>query len=130
MRKSTAKPKRKTAPKYRLKRKSYQVLSVENMTDALQYYAGNLQAIADAFRITRQTVWAFIRTHPELEPIRDRCREVMVDEGENALRNAIRREEGWAVSLVLQTLGKNRGYIKGMVMGGGVDPATGQMSPV
>jgi hypothetical protein len=123
------KPKKRGRPAYLIKRKRWKVLTVETLAEAIRHYAGNMSMIAESFRICRQTVWLYIKEHPELEPVLKEAREVMVDECESGFRNAVKREEGWAVSLGLQTIGKHRGWQKGMLIGGGQD-AQGQFTPV
>jgi len=47
-----------------------------------------------------------------VEQVIQECRAELVDYGELSLRRAIMAGEPWAVSLVLKTLGKNRGYVE------------------
>jgi hypothetical protein len=112
-----------------IKRRRWRTLTVENLADALRHYAGNILLVAESFRVTRPAVYQFINAHPELKDVLKEAREVMVDECESGFRNAVKREEGWAISLGLQTIGKHRGWQKGMILGGGQD-AQGQFTPV
>lgn len=113
----------------RIRRRRYSVLTVESLAEAIRHYAGNILLIAEGFRITREAVYKFINHHPELKDVLKEAREVMVDECESGFRNAVKREEGWAISLGLQTIGKHRGWQKGVILGGGQD-AQGQFTPV
>jgi hypothetical protein len=47
-----------------------------------------------------------------VEQVIQECRGELVDLGELALRKAVLSGEPWAVSLVLKTLGKDRGYVE------------------
>jgi len=47
-----------------------------------------------------------------VEQVIQECRGELVDLGELALRKAVLAGEPWAVSLVLKTLGKDRGYVE------------------
>ena len=47
-----------------------------------------------------------------VEQVIQECRGELVDLGELALRKAVLAGEPWAVSLVLKTLGKERGYVE------------------
>jgi hypothetical protein len=72
---------------------------------------GNMAAVGRALGVRRNTVFGFVARRPELRKLVEQCRETRVDLAESALDRAVARDEPWAVSLVLKTLGKNRGYV-------------------
>ena len=67
---------------------------------------GNMAAVGRALGVRRNTVFGFVARRPELRKLVEQCRETRVDLAESALDRAVARDEPWAVSLVLKTLGK------------------------
>lgn len=94
----------KPAPKKRL--------SVECLLSEIETQCGNISAIARSFGVRRQSVSEYIERRPELKQALADAREGMLDEAENALLDAIRSKEGWAVCFALKTIGRNRGYVE------------------
>ncbi|HJZ54253.1 MAG TPA: hypothetical protein VKE74_04815 [Gemmataceae bacterium] len=81
------------------------------MAEAVERYHGNLAAVARSFKVSRAAVGEYIARRPELQAI--------LDNAESSLDRAILRGEGWAITLILKTLGKNRGYVERTEIVGG-----------
>jgi hypothetical protein len=58
------------------------------------------------------TVYNYINRHATVQQALQDERERMIDTAESALYVALSKQEAWAVSLVLKTIGKNRGYVE------------------
>lgn len=71
---------------------------------------GNISAIARALGASRQTVYRRIAQSPQLQAAIESAREARIDDAESQLDAAVDRGEPWAVSLLLRTLGRDRGY--------------------
>jgi transposase-like protein len=91
---------------------SHRPLSIELLRRVLPENNGNFSAIARSFGVSRQSVWDFVRRYPELEQLANDSRETLVDEAEDKLLAAVRKGAPWAISLVLTTRGRKRGYVK------------------
>jgi len=59
-----------------------------------------------------RTIYRRAEKSPRIREAIDQAREELIDQAEAKLREAVQRGEVWAVSLVLKTLGKKRGYVK------------------
>ena len=73
---------------------------------------GNVSHAARALGMTRTRLCARIAEHPELREIVTDARQTMVDDAENALHASVISKEGWAVTFVLKTIGRDRGYVE------------------
>lgn len=80
--------------------------------EALRKTQGNISAAARALKLDRRCVYDRIQKSEKLQQAMNDERENLIDEAENALLKAIRRGEGWAVTLALKTQGKKRGYVE------------------
>lgn len=87
-------------------------LSVAALREAIPKYAGNLAAVARSFGVTRGSVWGYVEAHDELKAVVKDARETRLDNAESSLDRAVLAGEGWAVTLILKTLGKDRGYVE------------------
>jgi hypothetical protein len=79
---------------------------------AIRTCLGNLSDASERLGVCRQTLYTFAKTHPKVQEAIAHGRAVIVDKAERKLVEAIEDGERWAVSLVLRTLGKWRGYIE------------------
>lgn len=93
-------------------------------------FRGNVCRIADSFGRDRQTIYNYIKRYPQLEPLLAEAREIRLDRAEGSLDDAVDRGEGWAVALILKTIGKKRGYGETLGVTGGVDEVTGAPLPI
>lgn len=73
---------------------------------------GNVSHAARALGMSRAKLAERIARHPELREIVNDARQTMVDDAENALHASVINKEGWAVTFVLKTLGRDRGYVE------------------
>lgn len=87
-------------------------LTVANVREQIAAKRGNYSAVARHFGVERQSVQGFVKDHPELLPAVADARESRVDAAEDKLDLALEDGEQWAVTLVLKTLGKDRGYVE------------------
>ena len=88
-----------------------ETLTKEQIEGALYTTKGLLSLTAEKLGVTRRTIYNYIERYPELALVRDDAREKMVDTAELALESAVLEKQGWAVALVLKTLGRHRGYV-------------------
>jgi hypothetical protein len=116
-------------PFSKLRRRRYHIQTVELTGRLIRETWGNLSAVARILGITRCAVEFFIKDHPELLPIIKEAREITVDCSEWQLRDAIFDREPWAIKLVLETIGKHRGYVRGVQLGG-PQQTDGSLSPI
>ena len=86
--------------------------TVNQVKKAIIKHRGILAQVAKTCGTSRNTIHKKIRNNPKLQEAVEEARESFVDDGESALVIAVRNQESWAVSLLLKTLGANRGYIE------------------
>ena len=67
--------------------------------------------------ITRNALNLRIMKYPALKAACEEAREYFIDKGESALVRAVENNEAWAISLLLKTLGKHRGYVEKQEIG-------------
>lgn len=84
----------------------------EQVIVAIQKSNGLITHAARKLKVTRQTVKNYVDKYPEVKAALDEMRDVLIDEAESALVSAVKRKEAWAISLVLKTIGKERGYVE------------------
>ena len=86
-------------------------LRVKPVSDKLRALRGNISATARAFGVTRGGMILFIARH-DLGSIVEEARESLADDAESAVAVAVSKREPWAISFVLRTLGRSRGYVE------------------
>lgn len=86
------------------------ILKLKAVTDRLRKHKGNMAAVARSFGVTRQAVFNFVEEHPDLKAIALEMREARIDHAESSLDKAVAKCQAWAVSLMLRTQGRSRGY--------------------
>jgi hypothetical protein len=82
------------------------------ITDALRETNGLISLAAKKVPCSITTIRQRARDVKEVRQVIDDCRSELVDYGEMALRGRVLAGEPWAVSLVLKTLGRDRGYVE------------------
>ena len=87
-------------------------ITVENYVEAITACNGLISKAARMLQCTPQAIYAARDRHQAIQDAIDNCRNAFVDEAEAGLRGAVLDREPWAVALVVQTLGKSRGYVK------------------
>lgn len=91
---------------------SKQRIPTERIIAALRQTNGLISLAAKLVPCSVTTIRQRARDVKEVQRVIDDCREELVDWGEYALRARVLAGDPWAVSLVLKTLGKNRGYVE------------------
>lgn len=89
-----------------------QKFKIEDVVLALQESKGLVYVAARRLGCSANTIYNYAKKHPVIQETIDQERGLMVDTAELALWRAIQDGEGWAIALVLKTLGKQRGYVE------------------
>lgn len=84
----------------------------ETIRAALLKHDGLVQRAAKAIGCARKTIYARFKENPGLAEICDDFRSELIDLGEAGLRYLLKKKDKWAIAFVLETLGKDRGYVK------------------
>ena len=84
----------------------------EEVIAAIRKYNGNLTATAQALGATRRTLLRYRQAHPEVEAVCQEVWESKIDNVESVLYNRAIHGESWAVTFMLKTQGRGRGYIE------------------
>jgi len=79
---------------------------------ALQETNGLISLAAKRVGCRPSTIYYRAKRVPAVRHAIDDAREELIDAAELALRAAVSAREAWAVSLVLKTLGRHRGYVE------------------
>lgn len=79
---------------------------------------GNVSALARSYRVSRQAVLNWINEDPEAQQALKDARETALDNAEDALGNAVKNGDAWAVCFFLKTQGKGRGYVERQELSG------------
>ena len=87
--------------------------TVDQVAEALRGGNGMLSVAAQILGCHRNTIYNYLKDHPELKDIVEECRETLVDEAEQILLKKVREEDIRCVMFVLRTLGRHRGYCSG-----------------
>ncbi len=87
-------------------------LKQKDIEKALRVAGGNVTGAADRLGVPRSTLYRRIKQSKRLQEVLEECREVLIDEAEAALTRRVRQGHMSAVTFVLKTLGKNRGYVE------------------
>ena len=86
--------------------------TLKQCKEALIKADGIVSQAARNLGITRNALNQRIMKYPALKAACAEAREYLIDKGESALVTAVENNEAWAISLLLKTLGKNRGYVE------------------
>ena len=89
-----------------------QKYKVSDMVQAIRESKGMVYVAARKLGCAANTVYNYAERHPTVQEAIDQERGLLVDTAELALWKALQNGEGWAVSLTLKTLGKERGYVE------------------
>lgn len=87
-------------------------LSVQQIQKALEATGGLIAAAARRLGCSRQALYSRIQRNRRLQEFVEQLREEILDEAEAQLRRAVKRGETWAVTFLLRTLGRSRGYVE------------------
>ena len=84
--------------------------TASQIIEALDQHKGMVYLAAKALGCSHQTIYNYAKRHPTVQEAIDRNRGQVLDTAELSLYNAILREEHWAITFALRTIGKDRGY--------------------
>jgi hypothetical protein len=84
--------------------------SIAQVVDALRAHHGLLVLTAEALGCHRSTLYHYAERYPAVAEAIATERERIVDLAERGLIHHLEEESPWAISLVLRTLGRTRGY--------------------
>ena len=84
----------------------------EQIAQALRDTNGLVSLAAKRLGCAPNTIYYRAKAVKSVKQAMDDCRGELVDFAELALRSSVIDKEPWAVSLVLKTLGKDRGYVE------------------
>jgi hypothetical protein len=93
-------------------RHSNEKYSPEKIIEAMRASRGMIATAARLLGCSRQTVYDAIARHPEINSVVAGERELMLDNAELKLQEAIDNGESWAIRFYLSTQGQSRGYIE------------------
>lgn len=85
---------------------------VQDVAAALRETKGMIYLAAKILGCEPKTIYNHLERHPSLRTIITQERGEFVDIGELKLYQAVQSGQPWAVSLLLRTLGKDRGYVE------------------
>jgi hypothetical protein len=77
---------------------------------ALDAHYGMVYLAAKALGCSHQTIYNYAKRYKSVQEAIDRNRGHVIDTAEVALFDAILKQEHWAVTFALKTIGKDRGY--------------------
>lgn len=89
-----------------------QRITNDKIIDALKKSSGLVTVAAKRMSCSPQTIYSRIKAFPALQVVIDENRNELVDLAEQKLKQLVKKGEFQAISLVLKTLGKHRGYIE------------------
>lgn len=89
-----------------------QKFTPQQVAEALRASKGMVYVAARTLGCSANTIYNYIERYKAVKEVMKQERGVMVDTAELALWTALQNKEAWAISLVLKTLGKDRGYIE------------------
>ena len=77
---------------------------------ALQATRGMVYLAARQLQCDPETIMNYCKRYPEVEQAKHDCRGEMLDVCELKLWKAVQRDEAWAITFALRTVGRTRGY--------------------
>jgi len=87
----------------------------KTLIEVLKAKDGKVYNAAAALGCSATAIYRRINRDPEIAEVVQQARGELVDLAEDALKQAVKRGEGWAVCFALKTQGRNRGYIENPV---------------
>lgn len=99
--------------------------TTEQACAALLRTKGNISAAARLLGLTRAAFDnEYVKKIPEVMEAKNQARQIILDVTEDILEKRIRKADPWAVCFTLKTIGKDRGYIEKMEIGGRLEGLT------
>jgi hypothetical protein len=83
---------------------------VQRIIDALRQHHGLISLAADELHCDRHTIYNYVERYPAVAQVLSEERERLIDLAEHSLYLQVQEGAPWAVSLVLRTIGRHRGY--------------------
>jgi len=87
-------------------------IPTERIIECLRETNGLISLAARRVPCSQTTIYERARRIKAVRETIEECRAELIDYAELALRRAVMDGQPWAVSLVLKTLGKERGYVE------------------
>lgn len=87
-------------------------LPLKTVLQAVEACHGLMSLMAHQLGVSRASVYNYANRHAAVKEAIRQAREAFVDEAEQKLREAVMKGEGWAIALVVKTLGKSRSYVE------------------
>jgi hypothetical protein len=84
------------------------------VADALTATRGLVFLAAQALGCDPDTVQRYCKRYPSVEAAKQAARGTILDVAEAKLMLAVQREEAWAITFTLKTLGRTRGYAESL----------------
>ena len=85
-----------------------EVLDLEAIRASMERNYGNVQVVAFETRISRPTIYKYMREHPDLEAWRDECEARLIDRAKQGLVDHIINDNLQAIMFLLRTKGGYR----------------------
>jgi allophanate hydrolase subunit 1 len=86
--------------------------TIAQIKEELEKTLGAITLAAENLGASYNTVRRYVDKSPTLQNLIKHYRERRVDKAELKLEQAITEGQSWAISLVLKTLGRDRGYVE------------------
>jgi hypothetical protein len=86
--------------------------TVEQVIEALRAAAGVQHIAAQKLGCARSTITYYKRKHPEIEEALEEIKESLIDLSEGVVWHHVRKKNLRAAQFVLETIGKQRGWVK------------------
>jgi hypothetical protein len=80
------------------------------VSTALRETKGMISIAAQRLGCDQDTILNYCRRYPSVEAVKKAARCEVLDQAELRLWAAIQRDEAWAITFCLRTIGRNRGY--------------------
>jgi hypothetical protein len=84
--------------------------TIEQIIKAIKKHGGLVYAAARSLDCSPTTIYNYAKRYASVQEALDNEKGLILDVTEGALIGAIKRGEGWAVTFMLRTQGKKRGY--------------------
>lgn len=82
----------------------------EELIETVKLCKGNLAKVAQTLKVTRQTIYNYVKAYPAVKQTFTDEREALLDNVEHVLFDAALEGQRWAVEFLLRTKAKDRGY--------------------
>jgi len=87
-------------------------IRVEDACDAIRKHKGNISASADSLGCSRRALYDLAERSPRVAAVLAESRARLIDDAETVVADKIEAGDLGAARFVLQTIGKDRGYVE------------------